>query len=53
MKFFFVSDVQEVFAIALMDPTPSPDRARSSDDPAKSEAGERYGRYQPVGRPLV
>jgi len=53
MKFFFVSDVQEVFAIALMDPTTGPDRARSSDDPAKSEAGERYGRYQPVGRPLV
>jgi ATP-dependent Lon protease len=53
MKFFFVSDVQEVFAIALMDPTPGSDRARSSDDPAKSEAGELYGRYHPVGRPLV
>jgi ATP-dependent Lon protease len=49
MKFFFVSDVQEVFTIALGDPAPGSGRARASDDSAKSEVGERAGRFQPVG----
>jgi ATP-dependent Lon protease len=49
MKFFFVGDVQEVFTIALGDPAPGSGRARSSDEAAKSEAGERAGRFQPVG----
>ncbi len=53
MKFFFVSDVLEVFNIALMDPPPGSGRARAPEDPTKSEAGERYNRYQPVGRPLA
>jgi ATP-dependent Lon protease len=54
MKFFFVGDVQEVFIIALGDPAPGSGRSRASDDSAKSEAGERSGRFQPVGaRPLA
>jgi ATP-dependent Lon protease len=50
MKFFFVSDVHEVFTIALMDPLPGSGRTRSSEDPSRAEAPERVGRYQPIGR---
>jgi ATP-dependent Lon protease len=53
VKFFFVTDVHEVFNIALMEAPTSSGRGRIPDEPARSENGERYGRYQPVGRPLV